>query len=396
MSKRFFLSFIAVALLTMVGMSKLLAQDKPKSLYRKFTEGRLMQSRLVQRFLSDEADSTRHSSFFALPAFGYAPETGFVYGLSGIYNYRLNRRDSLIRTSSLQLMGTLTTEGQSYLKLTSDMWTKGNEYHIVSDFRLRNFPFNFYGIGDATRKIDEQLITQDFFRAKLWVEKLIAKNYYAGVLVNYENYRYDNGGTYGVYDSLDLYGREGGRYLALGLTQSFDSRNNNTYTTKGYMLQATFNYMPNLFGGAHFSGTELSFNLRAFYPLSSKFTLGLNMTYDELFGTVPFYLYPQLGNDEVMRGYYQGRYRDKTLFTSQAELRYRFANRFGMVAFAGAGTVYRNQFMLSGLKPSVGGGLRYFFDLNHNSSIRIDYAVGEKRPGEPRQSGFYLSLGEAF
>jgi hypothetical protein len=41
-------------------------------------------------------------------------------------------------------------------------------------------------------------------------------------------------------------------------------------------------------------------------------------------------------------------------------------------------------------------GLRYFFSLEHNSTVRFDYAIGEKRPGEKRQSGFYLSLSEAF
>jgi hypothetical protein len=44
----------------------------------------------------------------------------------------------------------------------------------------------------------------------------------------------------------------------------------------------------------------------------------------------------------------------------------------------------------------VGAGLRYFYDVERGLSVRADYAVGEKRPGEKRQSGFYLSLGEAF
>jgi hypothetical protein len=48
------------------------------------------------------------------------------------------------------------------------------------------------------------------------------------------------------------------------------------------------------------------------------------------------------------------------------------------------------------LIPSYGAGLRYFFSLEHNSSIRFDYAFGEQRPGEKRQSGFYLSISEAF
>src|SRR3546814_651960 len=103
-----------------------------------------------------------------------------------------------------------------------------------------------------------------------------------------------------------------------------------------------------------------------------------------------------LGNDEMMRGYYQGRYRDKNLMALQTELRYRVHPRIGLVAFASSGTVFPKQLDLSHLKFSYGGGMRYFFDLEHETSIRLDYGIGEKRLGEKRQTGFYLSLGQAF
>ncbi|WP_051292706.1 BamA/TamA family outer membrane protein [Olivibacter sitiensis] len=372
------------------------AQDKPKSLYRRFMDGKLMQSNFVQQFISSEKDTSRHTSFLVLPALGYAQETGLEYGLSGVVNYKMDRSDSLIRTSSLLLMGTLTEKGQSYLKLQSDLWTKGNTYHVLSLIRWRNFPFNFYGVGGDTHKADEQLITQKLFSFNVLGERKIAPQYYAGLTFRYQQYDYVNNGSPGIFESGNFYGRDGGKLMAVGISQTFDNRNSNVYTTRGYQLQAIYSYAPDFFGGDNFTGSELSLNLKAFYPVFPKVTLGIQLTYDELFGNIPFYLYPQLGNDEVMRGYYQGRFRDKTLFTSQAELRYRFVNRFAIVAFGGAGTVYSSKFVLSGLKPSFGGGIRYFFDINHNSSVRIDYAVGEKRAGEPRQSGVYLSLGEAF
>ena len=97
----------------------------------------------------------------------------------------------------------------------------------------------------------------------------------------------------------------------------------------------------------------------------------------------------------TMRGYYLGRYKDKNYATAQAELRYRFIPRLGIVGFGGTGSTFSPQHSLR-LVPSFGGGIRYFFSLEHNSTIRFDYAFGEKRPGEKRQSGFYLSISEAF
>lgn len=98
----------------------------------------------------------------------------------------------------------------------------------------------------------------------------------------------------------------------------------------------------------------------------------------------------------IMRGYYNGRYRDQNLLATQAELRYRFHPRIGVAGFVGTGSTFRKGLGNTRFVPSYGGGIRYFFDLEHSSSIRLEYGVGEKRPGEKRQGGFYLSLSEAF
>ena len=41
-------------------------------------------------------------------------------------------------------------------------------------------------------------------------------------------------------------------------------------------------------------------------------------------------------------------------------------------------------------------GARYFFDPEKGLSVRLDYGIGEKRANEKRQTGFYISLAEAF
>lgn len=113
-------------------------------------------------------------------------------------------------------------------------------------------------------------------------------------------------------------------------------------------------------------------------------------------GSSPFYLMPALGNDEMMRGYYNGRYRDRNFIAGQTELRYRLDARWGVVGFLGAGEVFHSSFSFNQLKPNYGGGLRYFFDVEKGLSVRADYGIGQKVAGEQRQSGFYIGLGQAF
>ncbi|MBM3402196.1 MAG: polymerase [Bacteroidetes bacterium] len=357
------------------------------------------QMKLIKKLLSNEADSTRSSSFLPLPALGYAQETGVEIGGAGLYSFYTDRKDSLNRISRLNGMVTVTTEKQSNFSLRSDIWTPGNKYHLTSELRYRNFPFNFYGIGNSTLQLNEDPITQKLFRLSAGIEKIFFKNSYTGLSFNYESQRFEDKITGGIFSiNPDIIGKAGGRVLFMGITQMFDSRNTNTYTRKGTFLRLNYSYAPDFFGADQFSGSLFRVDFRNFQSLSKKLTLGLNADYQSINGSnVPFYLLPQLGSDEMMRAYYTGRFRDQNLLALQSEIRLRINPRFGMTTFIGAGNVYSDcKLKLIRLKPSIGGGFRYFFDVEKGLNVRIDYSVGEQNPGEKRQSGFYLSLGEAF
>lgn len=355
------------------------------------------QKKFGGKLLNDASDSTRSPSFIPLPAIGYAQETGFEFGLVGLYSFYTNRQDTVTRNSSLSGVASITTKKQSNLKLQADIWSPNNAYHYLSEIRYKNFPFNFYGVGDKTLGSDKDILVQKLFRLSGEIEKRIKKGYYFGLNANFENYRFNDKETGGIYSTNPLPGTPGGKVLFLGISQIFDSRNTNTYTTKGAFLKLSYAFAPDFFGGDNYRGGLFRADFRAFKSLSSKTTLGLNVVHQSLQGDeVPFYLLPQLGNDQIMRGYYTGRYRDENLAAAQLELRYRMMPRLGFVAFAGTGSVYRNNFSLNNLKPSYGAGMRYFFDVERGLSIRLDYGIGEKRAGEERQKGFYVSLGEAF
>lgn len=353
--------------------------------------------KLIKRFISPEKDTTRSAGFVVLPALGYAQETGLEFGLAGVYNFYANKADTTIRTSNLTFIGTFTTERQTNLKLESDIWTTGNRYHYISELRFRNFPFNFYGIGNQTSARDEDVILMQLIRVRLEGERRLAPNYYAGLNFAFEHFVFSDKESGGIFESAPPYGQNGGKHILVGVSQLYDTRNINTYTTSGYYARLKYAYAPGFWRGNNFKGSQLDIDLRAFFPLSRQLTLGLQTHYKTSFGSrVPFYVYRELGGDMMMRGYYTGRYRDQSLLAAQSELRYRFHPRVGVASFVGTGSTYRDGLQNTRFVPSYGGGLRYFYDLEHNSSIRLEYGVGEQRPGEKRQGGFYLSLSEAF
>ena len=345
-----------------------------------------------------EKDTTKKGSFVVLPVISSAPETGLELGGSGLYSFYTDTLGNDTRVSNLFAYATLTTKGQSRLNLSGSYWTPHNRYHFTASVGYINFPFDFYGIGNNTKKADADRLGQKRVRAVFAAEKKIGNYVYLGLVGGGYDYRFndqDGAGIFATDPTID--GKHGGALLYIGPSFVFDTRNNNTYTTKGGMLTSYFNIMNGVGSNSSYSGGFLNVELTHFFALSKKFVLGFDVQSQNMTGSQsPFYLLPTLGSDEMMRGYYNGRFRDRNLIAGQTELRYRMSERFGIVGFIGGGEVFNKEFSTDQLKPNYGGGLRYFFDVQKGLSIRVDYGVGEKRPGESRQSGVYVGLGEAF
>lgn len=357
------------------------------------------QMKLIKKLFSSDADTVRSSSFLPLPVIGYSQETGVEFGGLSLYSFYADRKDTLTRTSRISGLATFTTKKQSSFQLKSDIWSAQNKYHYTGEIRYKNFPFNFYGIGNSTFELNVDPITQKLFKLNGGIEKRFGNTRYTGLNIAFESYQFSDKAIGGIFSTdPSIFDKDGGKVLYIGFTQIIDSRNSNTYTTNGTFARMNYSYAPDIFGGDNFGGSLFKIDLRNFQSVNKKTTIAFNAQYQSLNGeNTPFYLLPQLGGDEMMRGYYLGRYRDENLLALQSEIRLRFHPRFGIVGFAGTGTAFtRRDFSLKDFKPNLGGGFRYFFDIEKGLSIRMDYGIGEKNPGEKRQSGFYLSLGESF
>jgi hypothetical protein len=356
------------------------------------------QMKLIKKLLSNEKDTLRKASFLPIPSFGYAQETGFQFGVGAIVGFYADRLDTTNRPSSLTLNLNYSTLKAYNMSSLIDIWGKENKLHYIGELRFKRMPFNFYGIGNSTEEANEDKLIQQQIKVLLQAEKQLLPKAYTGVSLGFENYKYKDVVADGIFNSDPYYNNRTGSVLYLGVSQSYDARNNNNYTTKGFFIRGTYQYAPDIFSAGNFTGSQIKIDVRNFWRLNKSFAVGVQGLYNTVLGSnTPVYLLPQIGNDEMMRGYYGGRYRDKNLLAAQAELRYRYSSRFGATLFGGTGTVWGvDDFSTDAFKPNYGAGLRYFFDPEKGISVRLDYGIGEKRPNEKRQSGFYISIAEAF
>jgi outer membrane protein assembly factor BamA len=356
------------------------------------------QMKLIKKLLSNEKDTLRKASFLPLPSFGYAQETGFQFGVGAILGFYTDRIDTTNRPSSVTLNLNYSTLKAYNMSSMIDIWGKGNKFHYIGELRFKRMPFDFYGIGNSTEEANEDKLIQQQIKVLFQAEKQLLPKAYTGASIGFENYKYRDLVADGIFSRDPYYNNRRGSVFYLGVSQSYDSRNNNNYTTKGLFVRGTYQYAPDVFSDGNFTGSQIKIDARNFWILNKNFAIGVQGLYNTIIGkNTPIYLLPQMGNDEMMRGYYGGRYRDENLLAFQAELRYRYSSRFGATLFGGTGTVWGiDNFSAKSFKPNYGAGFRYFFDPEKGISIRLDYGVGEKRLNEKRQSGFYISIAEAF
>ena len=356
--------------------------------------------RFIKRMYFDK-DSTKKSNFVLIPALASSPETGVEFGGASLFSfYTDTARHSITRVSNLFGYASITTKGQEKVSLNATYWTPQNKWHYTSTISYYNFPFDFYGIGNNTLLANKEAIEEKRTKFSFGAQNLVAKDFYAGIVGGISKYYYYSG-TYNqnlaFKDNPDIQDHGGGSLVYLGPSLTYDTRNNNTYTTKGVIIDAYLNVMQGVFGNNSYEGAFFNIEYSQYFALSKALVLGFDVQEQSLIGgRSPFYLLPQLGSDEMMRGYYTGRYRDRNFIAGQTELRYRVSDRFGLDGFLCTGEVAHNAFTAAALKPDYGGGFRYFFDTEKGLSIRADYGIGEKPAGEPREGGFYIALGEAF
>jgi len=110
-------------------------------------------------------------------------------------------------------------------------------------------------------------------------------------------------------------------------------------------------------------------------------------------GNTPVRDLASMGSSSYMRGYYDGRFTDRSMVAFQTEFRVPVKGRWGFTTFAGVGRVgssLGDALQFSNLKPSFGVGLRYALRPKEKLNLRIDAGFGKQ------SQGTYINIGEAF
>ena len=169
-----------------------------------------------------------------------------------------------------------------------------------------------------------------------------------------------------------------------------DSRDVITNPHKGYYANMTQCFRPKFLGNDYtFSTTQIKAS--CYQQVWKGGLLAAECCCELNFGNPSWGMMAKLGSSNSMRGYYEGRYRDKHKIEGQLELRQHIWKRNGAVVWIGAGTVFNKFSALSLHKTLPNYGIGYRWEFKKDVNVRLDYGCGKNG-----QSGFMFNINEAF
>jgi outer membrane protein assembly factor BamA len=305
--------------------------------------------------------------------------------------FRIGDAPTTSRVSSVAFDALVTTRRQAIFELFPDLYWDNEDYHVFGKLEYQRFPDSFWGVGPYTVDSAEERYERERIRWRNGLLRRVYGRLYAGI---YSEVMYFEG-TYtdpnGTFARTDVPGEEGGFTSGIGPMLTFDSRDNAVSSRSGTLLSLTW------LGFGPFVGSEMNFfklqtEARHFFPIGEASALALRYYGEFQAGDVPFYHLAMLGGDELLRGYFMGRYRDKNMVVLETEYRFPLFWRFGATVFAGAGEVADRFAELASvpIRWAVGGGLRLTINTKERLNLRLDVGVG------PHTHGVYFTAAEAF
>ncbi len=324
------------------------------------------------------------------PILYYTPETRLAYGAAGSYIFRMSGGKST-RPSSISPILIYTQEKQFKAQVTADMYLKPDDYRLQAEVKFEKFPNKFFGVGINTSLDNKELYTSRSAGIFLSLLKKLNGNVNIGFQYHFSNWKILEMEEGGQLASGNLFGSRDGTISGVSLLFNHDNRDNIYFPMNGEFFELN-GRVYNKVLGSKYNFTSLSLDLRKYFTFFRTHVLALHSLLKVQTGDVPFMYLAQMGGQYNMRGYFEGRFRDKNLMVFQAEYRAPVIWRLGLVGFAGFGNVADkfSKLSLAGMRSSYGFGVRFLFDSKEKIQVRMDVGFGEDC------SGFYFSIYEAF
>ncbi|HGY9588989.1 TPA: BamA/TamA family outer membrane protein [Vibrio harveyi] len=350
-------------------------------------ESSLMDDILTKLGSSETVDESKLIDWGILPGPFVNPEQGFGIGVAavGLYTpYDWQKGDPY---STVTVTSYGSTSGSYGLGLNNRTYLKNDKVRLLGEAWISHTPGYYWGIGSQAAENENNKVQYEGQRLQLSpkIAVEVAPNTYAKLGWQWQSFSKVDGVDGDILPSEVADATSSGVLVGM----EYDTRDFEPNPMRGQFLDIEWIANRDSLGSDE-DYDNLVANYRVYQQWSDTTIIAMEVYSQSIFGDAPWFDYAQLGDDQRMRGYYQGQYRDKHQLSTQVEIRHTIAGRHGVVGWLGAGNIaptYHDLFKSSWL-PTVGVGYRFAFKARIN--VRVDLGVGKD------STGFYFQINEAF
>lgn len=345
-------------------------------------------ARIIRYF--SESNKPKENKAFDFSIIGgphFSSDTKLGLGLVAAGQYRTNRTDSVTALSNVSLYGDISTVGFYLIGIRGNHFTPGNRFRLDYNMHFYSFPRKFWGIGYHAGNDYKHSSKFDEFSLRAYAQIMahLGNGFYVGPGLTFSHDRARHA------ERPDMWEGQRMKIVSFGpsLTAMYDTRDNVTNPHKGVFASVKQRFYPRFLGNKYaFSSTTVDFN--AYFSVWKGAVVAGNVHAAFSYGNVPWSLMPTFGGSNTMRGYYEGRFRDKCEADFTIELRQHVWRRNGIVVWGGAGSVFPrlNEFKARHILPN--GGIGYRWEFKKNTNVRLDFGIGR---GE---TAFIFNINESF
>ena len=172
----------------------------------------------------------------------------------------------------------------------------------------------------ATPKPSREDFNSRNWRLQMNMQRRWGRNLFAGLHLEFFSLNVLEIESNGLLAAGDIPGSRGGTLSGLGLFGKWDSRDNTFSAGKGTYCALFLNFFTQALG-SDFTFTQMTLDARKYFPLGQTSVLAVQGIFKSVWGECPFQTLPMFGGLNLLRGFYEGRYRDQNMLALQAEYR---------------------------------------------------------------------------
>lgn len=337
---------------------------------------------------------------FFIPFGYYTPETKVALGFLGIINFD---KVAVGKTSSVIASVSQTFLGQSIYTLSPRFYLNGGIYELGGTLFYSYFPSKYYGQGVTSTLENPEEYTENNFLSSVSFGWNFNSDYFLRSSAHADlrkTLAFEPGGRL-ANDLLAQNFRT--EYLTLSLENDRRLFPQSPKDGHLYRLSST-SYVTYDRDSSKTLGRFQRYDLEAreYFPYAERQVFALQFLVSQIESSnekVPFQYLNSIGGPSRLRGFYNGRYRDRGLVLLQMENRFSINDKWETALAAGYGLLGQsisnslaNQSSKNPLKSlaTFGTGVRYLIDKENRTVFRFDLGFGAEK------LGVYVVIGEAF